>query len=353
MKAYIQSYNSISPVQIPAVSPENTGLPNLEKKYLQAIEPDYKEIINPNLIRRMGRVIKMGVAASMKCLKEAGVENPDAIITGTGLGCIEDTEKFLNQIVVNKEQFLAPTSFIQSTHNTIAGQIALLLKCHSYNFTFVHRNFSFENGVTDSLMMLAEHPEYRILLGGVDEITPGSYAIMKRLGIYKDADLSENQNLKKRTSGSVAGEGATFFVLSGNAQNAIACIQDVKTFYRPKNQEETQQQILAFLQANNLAPESVDAIIMGFNGDEKYDAVYDEIASSIFSKNCILSYKNLCGEYFTSSAFATGLSTSIIKNAVIPEEILYKGNCPEQMQTVLIYNQFKNAEHSLMLLSQC
>jgi 3-oxoacyl-(acyl-carrier-protein) synthase len=353
MKAYIQSFNSISPVQIPAVSPENTGLPNVEKKYLQAIEPDYKEIINPNLIRRMGRVIKMGVASSMKCLKDAGVENPDAIITGTALGCIEDTEKFLNQIVVNKEQFLAPTSFIQSTHNTIAGQIALLLKCHSYNFTFVHRNFSFENAVTDSLMMLAEHPGYRILLGGVDEITTGSYAIMKRLGIYKDADMAANQKLKNRTAGSMAGEGATFFVISGNPGNALACIQGVKTFFKPKNQEETQQHILSFLNANNLTPENVDAVMMGYSGDERYDTVYDEIVSSIFAKNCILSYKNLCGEYFTSSAFAVGLSTSIIQNALVPEEVMYQGSQPEKIKSVLIYNQFKNSEHSLMLLSQC
>ena len=353
MKAYIQSYNTISPVQIPAVSPENKEFPKLDKKYLQAIEPDYKEIINPNLIRRMGRVIKMGVAASMKCLKEAGVENPDAIITGTGLGCIEDTEKFLNQIVINKEQFLAPTSFIQSTHNTIAGQIALLLKCHSYNFTFVHRNFSFENAVTDSLMMLAEHPEYRVLLGGVDEITEGSYTIMKRLGLYKDADISENQELKKRSQGSVAGEGATFFVLSGKAENAMACIQDVKTFYKPNSTDETEQQILSFLQANKLTPESIDAVMMGYSGDEKYDFVYDEISSSLFSEKCILSYKNLCGEYFTSSAFAAGLSASIIHDGNFPTEILYQNNKPEVIKTILIYNQFKNTEHSLMLLSEC
>ena len=52
---------------------------------------------------------------------------PDAIITGTGLGCLEDTEKFLTAMVTNKEEFLTPTSFIQSTHNTVSAQIALLL----------------------------------------------------------------------------------------------------------------------------------------------------------------------------------------------------------------------------------
>lgn len=63
--------------------------------------------------------------ASALAMKDANVESVDAIITGTGLGCIEDSEKFLKSILDNKEEFLTPTSFIQSTHNTVGAQIAL------------------------------------------------------------------------------------------------------------------------------------------------------------------------------------------------------------------------------------
>ena len=38
-------------------------------------------------------------------LKEANVSSIDAIITGTGMGCIEDSEKFLKSILDNKEEF--------------------------------------------------------------------------------------------------------------------------------------------------------------------------------------------------------------------------------------------------------
>src|SRR5688572_30106632 len=78
--------------------------------YFSCIEPDYKSYINPALIRRMGRIIKMGVASASMCLEDAGVKMPDAIITGTGLGCIVDTDKFLSSIIENEEQFLTPTS---------------------------------------------------------------------------------------------------------------------------------------------------------------------------------------------------------------------------------------------------
>ena len=156
MKAYINGVGSISAQHTSNSQSFLNDIVYSESNSLKAIEPDYKAFINPTLIRRMGRIIKMGVTAAQICLKDAGVEMPDAIITGTGLGCIEDTEKFLTAIIENKEQFLTPTSFIQSTHNTVGGQIALLLKCNNYNFTYVHRGFSFETCVLDALMLLKD-----------------------------------------------------------------------------------------------------------------------------------------------------------------------------------------------------
>src|ERR1700755_3409783 len=76
---------------------------------LTCIEPDYAKILDPKLIRRMSHIIKMGVAAAMACLKEAEVQNPDAIIAGTAYGCLADTESFLRKMVENKEELLTPT----------------------------------------------------------------------------------------------------------------------------------------------------------------------------------------------------------------------------------------------------
>ncbi|NJK84751.1 MAG: beta-ketoacyl synthase chain length factor [Bacteroidales bacterium] len=106
--------------------------------------------------RRMSRIVKMGICSALKCLKESGVEVPDAIITGTGFGCIEDTEKFLGSIIQNEEKMLNPTPFIQSTHNTVGAAIALKIKCNNYNNTYVHRGFSFEHALLDGLMLLNE-----------------------------------------------------------------------------------------------------------------------------------------------------------------------------------------------------
>src|SRR5690606_39813906 len=71
--------------------------------------PIYKAFIPPAAIRRMAKGIKMGVATSVQALQKAELKQVDAIITGTGMGCSLDSEKFLKSILDNNEQFLTPT----------------------------------------------------------------------------------------------------------------------------------------------------------------------------------------------------------------------------------------------------
>ena len=122
IKMYIRATGNISPQKTFGHQPlveavEYTG------NRLTCIEPDYKNFIDPKQIRRMSRIIRMGVAAAMECLQEAAVKAPDAIVTGTAYGCLEDTNSFLSKMVEFNEELLTPTAFIQSTHNTIGAQI--------------------------------------------------------------------------------------------------------------------------------------------------------------------------------------------------------------------------------------
>lgn len=82
---------------------------------------DIKELIpEMNLRRRMSRVVKSGVAAGIESLLEFGDRAAvEAVVTATGLGCIADSEKFLDSLIANEERMLNPTPFIQSTFNTV------------------------------------------------------------------------------------------------------------------------------------------------------------------------------------------------------------------------------------------
>jgi len=122
-KIFINSAATVSPSNPNGFT--NPTEEDVHKEYLEIDKPNYKDFINPKVLRRMSKIVRMGIVASKTALKEAGLETTDAIITATGMGCQADTEKFLNAMIDNNEGLLTPTSFIQSTHNTVGGAIAL------------------------------------------------------------------------------------------------------------------------------------------------------------------------------------------------------------------------------------
>lgn len=150
-------------------------------------ELDFKTLIpDANMRRRMSTIVKMGVATAMECIAKSSVGSVDAIITATGLGCLSDSEKFLKSIFDEKEQLLNPTPFIQSTFNTIGGQIAILTGNHNYNMTYSHGAESFSSALLDAVMMLNEGNAQHILVGTADESTPSQRKIMERLRVNYD-----------------------------------------------------------------------------------------------------------------------------------------------------------------------
>jgi 3-oxoacyl-(acyl-carrier-protein) synthase len=348
---YIRAASNISPQNTFGNQPFLTDLVEYTSDKLTCIEPDYKTRIDPKLIRRMSRIIKMGVASGIDCLQQAGIPVPDAIITGTAYGCLEDTNTFLSKMVQQNEEALAPTAFIQSTHNTISAQIALLLQCHNYNNTFVNGGASFENALLDAMMLLHEGEAGNVLVGGIDEITANSHAILKRMGLYRRQPISNFELLNVPGKGTMAGEGAAFFLLSREASdNDWAKIDGVSSFYKPRNTPEIQQQISNFLSAQSISIDEIDLVLNGKNGDTKNDSVYQHLQQYDFADVTAISYKALCGEYPTSSAFALWLAVNCLKNGSLPSALT---GAKIPVKKVLIYNHYQNIHHSLILLSAC
>ncbi len=321
---------------------------------LSAIEPDYKSLIPSRNLRRMSRIIKMGVATSKQALSRAEKDIPDAIITGTGFGCMKDTVKFLNLMIKNREEMLNPTPFIQSTHNTIGAQIALLLKCRQYNFTWVHRAVSFESALIDSKMFLSENPGKTILAGGIDEIIPESLKILQRLGKIKNKAVNNLNLYSSNTRGSIAGEGAAFFAVGDKkAVNAMAKIKDVCTFScYENNKEPVDKFVQAFFQRNDLSNGAVDLVLTGENGNIADKKMYEHITQNFFKKSMLARFKHLSGEYHTATAFATWLSANILKYQFIPDTINKESRNITAINNIVIYNHYQNREHSLILLEK-
>lgn len=108
---------------------------------------------------------------ALAALHRAGIERPDAIIASTALGCLDDTERFLADMHDAAGALLSPLPFMRSTHNTVAGQLALMLRCDGPNITHAQGMHGFHASMVETMLMLHEHPEWRILLIAIDERT--------------------------------------------------------------------------------------------------------------------------------------------------------------------------------------
>jgi 3-oxoacyl-(acyl-carrier-protein) synthase len=341
-------------------------------------DPGYRNFIPPDQLRRMSKIIRMGITAARVCLKDAedwmsvppNSLIPDSIITGTGWGCLDDTAKFLTSMVANNESLNTPTSFIQSTHNTVAGQLALILKCQGYNFTYVHRGISFESALLDSVMQLNSGEATTVLAGGGDELHPSFHQITSRLGWWKHNLPDSNTVTNCGSSGSIPGEGVSFILLENTKKPwSYARVLDIEVVTE-RNTNNLSSTMEAFLSENGLTFNDIDILLPGITVDFQQDRLFRSLFSGIGSFPATIFFKQLSGEYPSSTAFATLFGALLLHNAefatgltVANREIAslipwlgtakFRGisNDPSHRNHILICNSFMGETMSFILLS--
>ena len=317
--------------------------------YIRSTEPDYKPYIAPMEARRMGRLLKRALTVSKDALAQSRVEKPDIIVTGTGLGCLENTELFLNALCIEGEGLLKPTHFMQSTHNTIGSLMAIQLGCHGHNATYAHKNISFESALYDALMQLAtpsRNPKGKLLqtalIGGHDEMTPSYYNLLCKTGYLGQP-------------GEMASECSTAIVVGNTPNdNAMCRIADMVMLYQPAP-EQLKQTVQDMLTHSGLSASHLAGVLTGYNGSESswhtyYDNYYD-----LFGDIPPLHYKHLFGESYTASALAVYTAACCLAEKKIPQSLyINKATSPlpsSNIQAILIYNTDDSKNHSLILLT--
>jgi len=264
----------------------------------------------------MSKVIKMGVAAAITAAKD---QNIQGIVVGSGAGCCHNTVLFIGEYNERQEEILSPHSFIQSTDNTIAGQIALILQNFSYNITYIQKGLAFENALVDAVL-LSEENNAGILIGGVDEWIP-----LFELGETTKALHPEYW----------IGEGAGFFILSQAKQNALALISACGILQ--SKPDSIENELHSFLDEHQL--EIPDLILYG-------NSFVNEVSIDIDLLNVkTVHYSDICGIYFTNTAFGMNLGTEILTHPSLAKENGFNA------KRILIVNNFNDADWGVIYLS--
>lgn len=323
-RVYIRTATQIS-IQQPLSESWMTEPVIHSEPYVRSIDPPFRDWLNPLDSRRMGKILKRALVTAMKAMKDAGISQPDAIITGTGLGCIENTEIFLDQLCREGEEMLKPTCFMQSTHNTISSLISINGQCHGYNSTFSHKSISFDSALLDAFMQLRLGDIRHALVTGNDEMTPSYYDILQRIGYVGQPGQVP------------AGEASAAVMLTAGKEDALCEMEDIKIF----------RQINSIQDVSN----DMDAILLGVNGVSDNDSKYMEIVSRLPSVP-LLQYKHLFGECYTSSALGVYAAAHLIAQGQIPEFMyLSQGNGNlTNVKRLLMINRSDGKDFSLITL---
>jgi len=310
--------------------------------YVRSIDPDYKQYFPANTVRRLGKILKRALLTSKQVMDECGISNPEAIITGTGLGCIENTEMFLDALVREGEELLKPTYFMQSTHNTISSLIAIEAACHGYNCTYTHKGTSFENALLDVYIQLKNGQIETALVGAHDEMTPNYFVLLKRIGYLGNAN-------------GFSGETALSMMLGTTQnENALCKLRGMEMCYCP-DKEELRQSLKRLLKNADCSLDDIDVVMTGLNGKQSNDEVYAENCQILFPDKKIIQYKHVFGESYSASGLGVYACAVLLAQNRIPAHFFVNDKQEEVVgiKNILFYNQFENKNHTLILLSSC
>ena len=351
MGIYIQSAAQIS-IQKPLTDEWLQQPIEHTQHHVRAIEPNFRDYLEAGESRRMGRIQKRALATALSALQQAQLDMPEAIITGTGLGCVESTERFLQAMVRSGEDFLQPTHFMQSTHNTIGSQIAVKLGCHGYNNTHVQDGVSFESALLDALVNFETGRIRSALVTANDELTPDYFALLGQLNYWKQEPITRQTLFNAQTPGAFAGEVSVAFVLQNSRNELSLCqIYALELLHRP-SPEQLASCLSLMLSDNNLTLSDIDAVMIGKSGDRDNDAIYAQHAH-LWGGRPMAWYKHLFGESFSASGLGLYAAIKCLQHKCLPSHMTLNGASISNPNCILMYNHFMNREHSLILLSTC
>ena len=246
-KVYILSAAQISAQEPLSEAWVDNPIP-LTEPLTRSREADYKQFIPPLEARRMGKILKRAIATAKTATTQAGIDMPEAIITGTGLGCIENTEIFLDALCREGEDQMMPTRFMQSTHNTISSIVAINLHAHGYNTTYAHNTVSFQSALMDALLQLRSGKLNNAMVCAHDEMTPSYHALLCKGGYLK---------------GKHATECAVSMMLSTvNNGHALCEVADMRMLYRPTEAEKQQALESLLAEAPNSQLSTLDSQLL-------------------------------------------------------------------------------------------
>jgi hypothetical protein len=268
------------------------------------------DLLTPNQRRRLSRLQQMALITAKKSHAPDPTQRV-AVAIGTGLGCLEDAGAFIENLIAKDEREPMPSRFPNSVHNSPAGQVAIDQAAQAMNSAPTVGETTFECALWQGIRQLAVDEADCALVGAADEADKYLLSIGQRWGAWND-------QLKP-------GEGAVVASL-GRAGKVSAPLAHVATVKLGRYRMPFDAKAEADWIASAVDLSQVDVLLSGAGGFRKvqpmYAAVVAELQKRTGGKLEHQTYKQLCGEFHSASAFGFSLAINLAR---------------EQKRSVLLY----------------
>ena len=309
-------------------------------------------------LRRLGRAQQLAVLACAQALvgHEAAMTQHAAITMGTALGATGETESFLETVLSRGSAAPRPGHFVNSVHNALATQVAMLYGCTGENLTFTHDFLSFELAARHAMQLLRSGRASHVLTCGCDQVSGYLASIGLELGWWTHPDRADGS-----ASRVVAGEGSGALLLSSAATAGGCRLRVVATEPMPHDMRDGSTFApgkalidLALAEAG-LDAGSLDLLLVGTNGLPAVDAVYEGVLAAFGPHPAFttLGYKGICGEYCTASAVGTVLAAGLVagRDDLVPAALRDRLPRSTILRSALVYHAYITGCHTAIVIT--
>jgi 3-oxoacyl-[acyl-carrier-protein] synthase-1/3-oxoacyl-[acyl-carrier-protein] synthase II len=258
-------------------------------------------MLSANQRRRLSRMVQMALLAARRSYTPDPTKRV-AVAIGTGMGCLEAGGVFIENMIAKDEHEPMPSMFPGSVHNAPASQIAIDVGARALNSAPTSGEISFESALWQGICQLMTGEADCALVGAVDELNKYVLGIGKRWGMWTDQIRP--------------GEAAvvTSLVRPDNATPRLARVTAVRLgrYRRPFDAEREADWIESAVDLKK-----VEVLLNGAKGspalDERYAAVADALSLRAGHTLDCQTYKHLCGEFHSASAFGFSRAVELVR----------------------------------------
>jgi len=293
-----------------------------------------EQLFDPAKRRRLSRLQQMALAAARRALPADAASSvaPGRICVAmsTGLGSLNDTAAFVENMILKDERVPRPAFFTNSVHNSLASQVAIELSLRGLNSTPLHREISFETALWHSANEVAQGRADLALVGAADELNQYPLAAGLRWGWWNEQSpqIKPFSNELGGSARALPGEGCAVFTLAPADQvtKPLAWVSGIRfglcaTQAGGRIDAAAEAQwIRETVERDGGSLQSIDLLLTGANGWEQLDRVYleitEELARLAGRRIHCGAYKQCCGEHHSASAFGFLTAIGLVRGEI-------------------------------------